>query len=116
MMTGRPDKQTKGGSTIVIKRLFTPRNLLILLLIVAIFVVSGLLGLLNMPAPFVSLAAEPVLHIGPIEITNALLTAWLVMLFLTVVSWLATRRIPSDLDKASGEELVPSGCRTSWRW
>jgi F-type H+-transporting ATPase subunit a len=93
----------------VIKRLFTPRNLLILLLIVAIFVVSGLLGLLNMPAPFVSLAAEPVLHIGPIEITNALLTAWLVMLFLIVVSWLATRRIPSDLDKASGEELVPSG-------
>jgi F-type H+-transporting ATPase subunit a len=87
----------------------TPRNLAILLLIVAIFVVSGALGLLNMPAPFVSLAAEPIFYIGSFAVTNALFTSWLVMLLLIFLSWLATRRIPSDLDRASGEELVPSG-------
>lgn len=93
----------------MLKRLMTPRNLAILLLIVAIFVVSGALGLLNMPAPFVSLAAEPIFYIGSFAVTNALFTSWLVMLLLIFLSWLATRRIPSDLDRASGEELVPSG-------
>jgi F-type H+-transporting ATPase subunit a len=93
----------------VLKRLFTPRNLAILLLIVALFVVSYVVGLLKMPAPFVSLAAEPVLHFGSFAVTNSLLTTWLVMLVLILISWLATRHIPSDLDKASDADLTPSG-------
>ncbi len=93
----------------MLKRLFTPRNLAILLLIVALFVVSGIVGLLKMPSPFVSLAAEPVLHIGAFTVTNSLLTTWLVMLGLILLSWLATRRIPSDLSKVSEADLAPSG-------
>ncbi len=93
----------------MLKRLATPRNLGILLAIIGLFVVSGLLGLLDMPAPFVSLAAEPIAHIGPFAVTNTLFTSWLVMIFLVVLAWLGTRRMPKDLDKASTEELVPGG-------
>jgi len=92
----------------VLKRLFTVRNIIILLAIVALFVVSGLLGL-KVPAPVVSLAAEPVIHLGSFVITNGLLTTWLVMIFLIILALLATRRIPADLSKASNQDLVPSG-------
>lgn len=92
----------------MLKRLFTVRTLIIVLAIVALFVVSGMLGL-EVPAPVVSLAAEPIFHIGDFTITNSMLTAWLVMIFLIIVSFLATRRIPKDLSKASNQDLVPSG-------
>lgn len=92
----------------MLKRLFTTRNLIILLAIVALFVVSGLLGL-KVPAPVVSLAAEPVLHLGPLTVTNSVLTTWLVMILLIVLAWLATRHIPQDMSRASNADLVPSG-------
>jgi F-type H+-transporting ATPase subunit a len=92
----------------VLKRLFTVRNLIIVLAIAALYVISGLLGLKVSP-PVVSLAAETVLHLGPITISNALLTTWLVMILLIVLALLATRRIPRDMAKASNTELVPSG-------
>lgn len=92
----------------MLKRLFTVRNLIILLAIVALFVVSGLLGL-KVPAPVVSLAAEPVFHLGGFTITNGLLTTWLVMIALIILALLATRRIPRDLSTASNADLVPSG-------
>jgi F-type H+-transporting ATPase subunit a len=92
----------------VLKRLFTVRTLIILLAIVALYVISGALGL-QVPSPVVSLAAEPIFHFGSITITNSLFTAWLVMIFLIIVSLLATRRIPKDLSRASNQELVPSG-------
>lgn len=92
----------------MLKKLFTVRNLVILLLIVALFVVSGLLGL-KVPSPVVSLAAEPILHIGPVTITNSLFTAWIVMLVLILLSFFATRRIPKDLAQATNQQLVPSG-------
>lgn len=92
----------------MLKRLFTRRNLIILLAIVAVFVVSGLLGL-KVPAPVVSLAAEPVIHLGSLAITNAVLTTWLVMILLIVLAVLATRRVPRDMSRASNADLVPSG-------
>ncbi len=92
----------------MLKRLFTVRNLIILLAIVALFVISGLLGL-KVPAPVVSLAAEPVLHVGPITFTNSVLTTWLVMILLIILALLATRRIPQDMGRASNSDLVPSG-------
>lgn len=92
----------------MLKRLFTVRNIIILLAIVALFVVSGMLGL-EVPAPVVSLAAEPVFHLGGFTITNGLLTTWLVMILLIILSLLATRRIPKDLSTASNQDLVPSG-------
>jgi F-type H+-transporting ATPase subunit a len=57
----------------------------------------------------VSLAAEPIFHIGSFAVTNAVFTAWLVMIVLIVIAVAATRRIPRDLEKASNQDLVPSG-------
>jgi F-type H+-transporting ATPase subunit a len=90
----------------VIKKLFTVRNLLILLGAIALFAVSRLLGL-AVVLPEVSLAAEPVFYIGSFAVTNSLLTSWLVMILLIVVSFLATRRMPKNLESAGNEELVP---------
>lgn len=92
----------------MLKKLFTVRNLLILLAIVALFVLSSLLGL-KVPSPVVSLAAEPVFHIGPLTITNAVLTAWIIMILLIILALLTTRRMPKNLDQASNQDLVPSG-------
>jgi F-type H+-transporting ATPase subunit a len=92
----------------VLKKLFTVRNLIILLAIVATFAVSAALGL-KVPAPVVSLAAEPVFHIGFFSVTNSLLLTWIVMIVLIVLAVLATRRIPKDMSKASNSDLVPSG-------
>lgn len=92
----------------MLKKLFTVRNLVILLLIVALFVVSGLLGL-KVPSPVVSLAAEPIFKLGPLTITNAIFTAWIVMILLILLAYFATRRIPKDLAQATNQELVPSG-------
>jgi F-type H+-transporting ATPase subunit a len=92
----------------VIKKLFTVRNLLILLAVIALFAVSGLLRL-RVVLPEVSLAAEPIFYIGSFAVTNSLLTSWLVMIVLIVVAFLATRRMPKDLESASNEELVPRG-------
>jgi F-type H+-transporting ATPase subunit a len=90
----------------VIKKLFTVRNVLILLAAIALFVVSRLLGL-EVVLPEVSLAAEPIFHIGSFAVTNSLLTSWLVMILLIVVSLLATRRMPKNLESASNQDLVP---------
>lgn len=90
----------------MIKKLFTVRSLLILLAVIALFVVSGLLGL-DVVLPEVSLAAEPIFYIGSFGVTNSLLTSWLLMIFLIVVSILATRRAPKNLESASNQDLVP---------
>ena len=92
----------------MLKRLFTVRNLLILLAIIALFVVSGYLGLRPF-APIVDLAAPVIFHIGPLAITNAIFSAWLAMLILIIVSWRATRKIPKDLESASNSDLAPKG-------
>ena len=92
----------------MLKRLLTVRNLIILVAIVALFVISGLLGL-RPPPPMVELAAPVIFHIGPFGITNALFTAWVAMLLLILVSWLATRRIPKNIEAASNADLVPKG-------
>lgn len=92
----------------MLKKLFTVRNLVILLLIAALFAISELLGL-KVPSPVVSLAAEPVFHIGSFTITNSLLTGWIIMILLILLALLATRRMPKNLDQAANQELVPSG-------
>ncbi len=92
----------------MLKRLFTVRNIIILVGIIALFAISAALGL-KVPAPVVSLAAEPVFHIGFFTVTNSLLLTWIVMIFLIVLALLATRRIPKDMSRASNADLVPSG-------
>lgn len=92
----------------MLKKLFTVRNLVILLGIVALFVVSGLLGL-KVPPPHVALAAEPLFHIGDFAITNSLFTGWIVMLILIAAALVTTRSYPKDLTTAANTELVPRG-------
>jgi F-type H+-transporting ATPase subunit a len=99
----------------VIKKLFTVRNLVILLLVIALFWVSNLLGL-SVPRPEVSLAAQPIFHIGPFGVTNALFTTWIVMIFLILASFLATRHHPKNLLSASNPELVPTGFANFLEW
>jgi F-type H+-transporting ATPase subunit a len=90
----------------VIKKLFTVRNLVILLAVIALFAVSRILGL-EVVLPEVSLAAEPIFYIGSFAVTNSLLTSWLIMIILIVVSLLATRRMDKSLESASSQDLVP---------
>ncbi len=47
----------------------------------------------------ISLAAEPIFHLGPLAITNSLLMAWLAMIVLILAAWLAFRK----------PKLVPRG-------
>lgn len=92
-----------------LKRLATRRNLIILLVILAPFVLNTLFPVLKVPRPIVSLAAEPVIHLGSFAITNGVLTTWLVMLFLIMLALVGTRRIPRNMAAASNRDLVPSG-------
>ncbi len=90
----------------MIKKLFTVRTLLILLGVIALFVILRILGL-QVVLPLVSLAAEPIFYIGSFGVTNSLLSSWLIMILLIVVSLLATRRMPKSLESASNQDLVP---------
>ena len=99
----------------MLKKLFTVRNGLILLGAVALFVVSSLLGL-KVPPPEVSLAAEPIFHIGEFPITNSLLTTWIVMIILIVAAVLTTRRYPQNLASAKNSDLVPGGFGNFLEW
>jgi len=54
---------------------------------------------LRSPKPIIELKAETLFEVGPVAITNTMITSWIVVLFLVVVSYLATRRM----------RLVPSG-------
>lgn len=80
------------------------RNALIGLVIVIVLIVLGIVFPLH-ETPTISVAAEPLpspaqpWHLGPVPITNALLTSWLTMLFLVVLAVAATRNM----------DLVPSG-------
>src|SRR3954452_19178181 len=59
-----------------------------------------------------SLVSDVVLRIGPLEITNHILAAWLVMLVLVVVAILATRNmklVPSGLQNLA--EVIVEGLR-----
>ena len=51
------------------------------------------------PQPEIIVPAESIFKIGPLHVTNTILTAWIVIVFLTVLSLVATR----------GMKLMPSG-------
>jgi F-type H+-transporting ATPase subunit a len=91
----------------VLKRLFSTRNIIILVAVVALFVVHNMLGL-KVPKPDVSVAAEPIFSIGPFAVTNSLLTAWIAMVILILMALAVRRNIPRNLEEASNEELLPT--------
>ncbi len=55
--------------------------------------------------PKVSAAAETLWELGPIQLTNAMLTMWISMASLLAIGWFATRRIRANPESA----LIPAG-------
>ena len=75
-----------------------PRTLLIAGLALVGFLVGFVF--LRGPTPHITIAAEELTKIGPIKLTNTMLTSWFVVLFAIVFFFLATRRwslVPSGL-------------------
>ena len=75
------------------------------LIIVAtlLFTVLGFF-LMRAPAPVIALAAEPIISIGSYQITNTILSAWVVIILLAIAAFVIYRRT-RDLEAA----MVPSG-------
>ncbi len=75
-------------------------------LIVIAALVLTVLGffLLRAPAPVIALAAEPVFSIGWYDVTNTLISAWVVIVLLVIAAYVVWRRT-RDVEAA----LVPSG-------
>ncbi len=85
--------------------MFKPKVLLIILVAGALAAVGFLF--FRPPRPEILLAAEELFSFGPIKVTNTILTAWLVIIFLTLLSWRATtnmKSVPSGL-----QNLVEAG-------
>ncbi len=78
------------------------RTRLIVIAVIA-FTVLGFF-LMRAPAPVIALAAEPVISIGSYEITNTILSAWVVIVLLAIAAFFVWRRT-RDVEAA----LVPSG-------
>jgi F-type H+-transporting ATPase subunit a len=67
-------------------------------LAVLLLVLVGFL-FLRSPKPIIELKAETVLSIGPFNVTNTYITSWIVIIFIALFAYAATRRMA----------LVPSG-------
>ncbi|MBC78297.1 MAG: hypothetical protein CL745_01650 [Chloroflexi bacterium] len=89
-----------------------PKIILILSALLSVFVISTLggalgdsfgFGFLGGPMPFISIAAETVLHISTpfsYDLKNSTIMLWIAMIVIITLSWLATRNmkeIPSGL-------------------
>ncbi len=82
----------------------SPKVILITIVALAVLV-SGFF--FRLPEPEIELAAETLFSIGPVDISNAVVTSWVVIVILVVLSRLATRRmreVPSGL-----QNLVEAG-------
>lgn len=71
------------------------------ILVAVFFVALLLIGFLSLrsPRPIVELKAETILEIGPFPLTNTILTAWIVVILMAVITYLGFRN----------PQLVPHG-------
>ncbi len=79
--------------------------LIVVVLLALVVLASGFF--FRLPRPEIELAAETIFSIGPIDISNAVMTGWIVIALLIIVARLATRNmqeIPSGL-----QNLVEAG-------
>ncbi|HEY8491633.1 MAG TPA: F0F1 ATP synthase subunit A [Dehalococcoidia bacterium] len=76
------------------------RNLRVWLVAVALLAVilAGFLFLRG-PTPVIHLAAEPIFEVGPVAVTNSMITSWIVTALIILGAWVAGR----------GAALVPRG-------
>ena len=78
--------------------------LLVVIIPTSIFgIISGAFGKKFIPAPTVELPASVVFHLGPLPVTNTILTSWITVVVLILIALLVTRRsklIPGRLQGA----------------
>lgn len=79
-------------------KLLTPKVLIPVLIVVAVLVVFSLV-FPPVVLPTIQIPAETIFHVFGLPITNTLLTSWLTMIILIVVSYVGTRKM----------NLVPTG-------
>lgn len=74
-------------------KLLSPKVLVPVAIVVVAIILQNLLSLPGVVLPEISIPAEEVFSLFGIPITNTLVSAWLTMLLLIVVSWLITRKM-----------------------
>lgn len=74
--------------------MFRPKLLVIVVVAIAVMVLGRMF--LPLPRPEIVLAPEPVFTVASIEVTNTMITAWIVVVFLIIFSWLATRNMKEE--------------------
>jgi F-type H+-transporting ATPase subunit a len=74
-----------------------PRTIAIALGLVFLLIAGFLF--LRSPKPLIELKAETIFSLGPLDVTNTMVTSWLVIIFLAGFTYAATRRM----------RLIPSG-------
>jgi len=78
--------------------------LLVAIIPASIFgIISGAFGKKSIPAPTVELPAAVVFHIGPLPVTNTIITSWITVAVLVLIALLVTRKaklIPGRLQAA----------------
>ena len=84
-----------------------PLTVGILVVVIGLFVIgliSGALGnaimgetsigeVVAIEQPHIQLPAETIFHIGGFEVTNTLITSWISIIVLVLISWVVTRKI-----------------------
>jgi F-type H+-transporting ATPase subunit a len=78
-----------------------PKAIAIILVSLAIFIFGFIF--LRGPTPHIAIAAETLFKVGPIKVTNTMITSWIVVGFMILVVFLATRRW----------EMVPRGAQNA---
>jgi F-type H+-transporting ATPase subunit a len=79
-----------------------PRTLGLLAVVIALVLVGFLF--FRLPQPIIELAPERIFSIGPFAVTNTILTAWVMIVLIAVVTILGTRRLA----------LIPSGFQNAF--
>jgi len=77
----------------------SPRATLLIIASLVLFVIGFIF--LRGPTPHITISPETLVTVGPIDVTNTMLTSWLVVLTMIAVVFIATRRW----------ELVPRGAQ-----
>jgi F-type H+-transporting ATPase subunit a len=77
----------------------SPKTVLIIVLALFIFILGFIF--LRGPTPHIAIAAETLFSVGPIDVTNTMITSWIVVATMVLVVFLATRRW----------EMVPRGAQ-----
>lgn len=70
------------------------------LIVIGVLVLVGIgFQFFRLPQPIIELRPEPVFHLGPLEVTNTMLTAWVMIALISLITILGTRKL----------SIIPSG-------